>query len=74
VEHIEPLPPHVQHRVNDFLACSFVGSPQTVRAGLTQFMADTGAHELMIASAIFDHAARVRSLELLMESGATEAA
>jgi luciferase family oxidoreductase group 1 len=64
-EPIEPLPPHIQQAVDGFLGCSFVGSPVTVRAGLDRFLADTGADELIVASAIFDHAARVRSYELL---------
>jgi luciferase family oxidoreductase group 1 len=65
VDHGEPLSPQVQHHVDGFLACSFVGSPATVRAGLEKFRTSTGADELIVASAIFDHAARVRSLELL---------
>jgi luciferase family oxidoreductase group 1 len=67
-EPIEPLPPNVQHAVDGFLGCSFVGAPATVHAGLQQFMADTGADELIVASAIFDHAARVRSYELLADA------
>jgi luciferase family oxidoreductase group 1 len=65
VTHLDPLPPAVQQQVKAFLACSFVGSAQTVRAGLEKFMVETGADELIVASAIFDHTARVRSAELL---------
>ena len=68
VENMEPLPPHVQQQVNGFLGCSFVGSPATVRAGLEKFIATTGADELIVASAIFDHAARLRSCALLAEA------
>jgi luciferase family oxidoreductase group 1 len=68
VDQLEPLPPPVQQQVNAFLACSFVGSPQTVRNGLEEFIAGTGADELIVASAIFDHAKRLRSLKLLAES------
>jgi luciferase family oxidoreductase group 1 len=50
------------------LACSFVGSPATVRAGLTQFLAQTGADEIIVASGIFDQAARLRSYELLAQT------
>ena len=67
MHHIEPLPLHIQQQVNAFLGCSFVGSPQTVHQGLKHFIAETGADELIVASAIFDHAKRVRSLELLAE-------
>ena len=44
---------------------SFVGSPETVRAGLEAFVAETSADEIIVASAIHDHAARLRSYELL---------
>ena len=47
------------------LACSFVGSPATVRAGLREFVERTGVEELMVASAIYDHDARLKSYELL---------
>jgi alkanesulfonate monooxygenase SsuD/methylene tetrahydromethanopterin reductase-like flavin-dependent oxidoreductase (luciferase family) len=47
------------------LACSFVGSPDTVRRGLERFVEQTAADELMVASAIYDHSARMRSYELL---------
>jgi luciferase family oxidoreductase group 1 len=49
------------------LGCSFVGSPKTVEEGLKQFIAKTGVEELMVASAVYDHAARLRSYELLAE-------
>jgi len=49
------------------LACSFVGAPTTVRAGLDDFLARTQADELIVVAAIYDHAARLRSYELLME-------
>lgn len=47
------------------LECSFVGSPHTVAAELSAFVAQTGVDELMVASALFDHADRLRSYELL---------
>ena len=62
---IDELPPHVQQSVDGFLGCSFVGSPATVRAGLENFISECGADELIVASAIFDPAARLRSYELL---------
>ncbi len=49
------------------LACSFVGSPNTVKRKLDAFVASTGVDELMVASALFDHQARLRSYELLAE-------
>ena len=49
------------------LACSFVGSPDTVRRKLDGFVTSTGVDELMVASAIFEHQARLRSYELLAD-------
>jgi luciferase family oxidoreductase group 1 len=54
-------------QAHTMLERSFVGSPATVRAGLDAFVAETEADELIVASAIYDHAARVRSYELLAE-------
>jgi len=54
-------------RASGMLARSFVGSAETVRRGLEAFVAETQADEVMVASAIYDHAARVRSYEILAE-------
>ncbi|HEY5944000.1 MAG TPA: LLM class flavin-dependent oxidoreductase [Kofleriaceae bacterium] len=47
------------------LARSYVGSPATVRRGLDALVEETRADELIVASAIFDHARRLHSYELL---------
>jgi luciferase family oxidoreductase group 1 len=57
--------PAERERVSRMLSCSFVGSPETVRAGLDAFLAETRADELIVAAQIFDHGARVRSYEIL---------
>jgi alkanesulfonate monooxygenase SsuD/methylene tetrahydromethanopterin reductase-like flavin-dependent oxidoreductase (luciferase family) len=49
------------------LKYAFVGSASTVRRGLEQFVEQTGVDEVMVVSAIFDHAARLRSYELLAD-------
>jgi luciferase family oxidoreductase group 1 len=49
------------------LACSVVGGPETVRRGLADFLARTGADEVMVTAQIHDHAARKRSFEILAE-------
>jgi luciferase family oxidoreductase group 1 len=68
IDDIETFWSHSERvQVGRMLACSFVGSRDTVRAGLESFIEQTGADELMVASAIFDHGARVRSYELLDE-------
>ena len=60
--------PSEKHQVERMLACSVVGSRETVRAGVERFIADTGVDEVMVASAIFDHKARIRSYEILNEA------
>ncbi len=50
------------------LACSIVGGPATVRQGLADFVARTGADELMVTAQIHDHAARKRSFAILAET------
>ncbi|HEX8560683.1 MAG TPA: LLM class flavin-dependent oxidoreductase [Pyrinomonadaceae bacterium] len=51
--------------VRHALRYSVVGSPETVRRGLESFLQLTDADELMLTSQIHDHAARVRSFELV---------
>ena len=68
VDDIEALwSPMEKAQVGRMLSCSFVGSRDTVRAGLDRFIAQTGVDEVMVASAIFDHQARIRSYEILDE-------
>ncbi|MCM8730855.1 LLM class flavin-dependent oxidoreductase [Hephaestia sp. GCM10023244] len=49
------------------LQCSAVGGPETVARGIAAFVERTQVDELMIASAIFDHDARKRSLSITAE-------
>jgi luciferase family oxidoreductase group 1 len=49
------------------LACSFVGSPSTVRADLERLLAATRADEIIVAAGIYDQAARLKSYELLAD-------
>jgi luciferase family oxidoreductase group 1 len=44
-----------------------VGSPETVRAGVADFISRTAPDELVVAGQIFDHSARVGSYEILKE-------
>ena len=50
------------------LACTIVGDPAQVRAGLQAFLADTAADELMISSTIFEPEARLRSFEIIADA------
>jgi len=49
------------------LSRAIVGSAETVRRSLLAFIAETGADEIMMTSQIFDHAARLRSFEIVAE-------
>jgi len=59
------LDPRARAMLEHALACSIVGAPETVRRGLQDFAARTGADELMVTAQIFDHGARLRSFEIL---------
>jgi luciferase family oxidoreductase group 1 len=54
--------------VDHALAYAVVGSPDTVRRGLKTIIDRTGADELMVTAQIFDHAARVRSFEIVADA------
>jgi luciferase family oxidoreductase group 1 len=54
-------------RASHMLTYAVVGGPETVRASVRRLVEATGADELMVVSAIYDHAARVRSYEILAE-------
>ena len=60
--------PHEKASVNESLACSVVGSPETVQRGLARLIEQTGANELMIAGQIFDHKARLHSFEIAAQA------
>lgn len=51
--------------LNQILACSAIGSPATVTQQMRDFIRHTGADELMIASNIFEHQARLHSYEIV---------
>jgi luciferase family oxidoreductase group 1 len=59
--------PQEKMHASGMLRYSVVGSPLTVRRGLEEFIAMTGVDELMVVSAIYEHAARLRSYEILAE-------
>ena len=54
--------------VGGMLACSFVGSRATVGRDLKEFLGRTAVDEVIVASAIYDHEARLRSYEILMDA------
>jgi luciferase family oxidoreductase group 1 len=54
-----------RYAVQSMLRYSFIGSAATVETRLRMFLRETRVDELMVATHVFDHAARLRSYELL---------
>jgi luciferase family oxidoreductase group 1 len=59
--------PHEKAQASQMLACSVVGSPETVRNGIQSMIERTNADELMIVSDIFDPEKRLRSFEIIAD-------
>ncbi len=59
--------PPEKAQASAMLKYALAGSRETIRRGLEDFVAATGVEELMVVSAIYDHAARTRSYEILAE-------
>jgi luciferase family oxidoreductase group 1 len=77
-----PLPPPVDSMADQItemeavalerrLACSVVGAPDRVRTGLADLVRMTEANEIIATAMIYDHAARLRSFEILANVGRT---
>ena len=56
--------------LNQVLSCSAIGSEDKVLAEMEEFLAKTGADELMITSQIFEHSARIKSYEITAKTTA----
>jgi len=80
--HPGPLPPPVDDMqsmldaqaravLKHTLSEAIVGSPTTVKARLADFALRTGADEIMVATSVFDHHARVHSFEIVAEAAAS---
>ena len=68
--YLDSLPPNARDLLDHILSCAAVGSPDAVAAQMRSFIARTGADELMITCNMYDHAARLRSYEIV--SGLTD--
>lgn len=64
----DSLPPNARAILDHVLQCSAVGTVSDVTAGLDAFARRTGADEVIVASSIYDHEARKRSLAIAMEA------
>lgn len=60
------FPPGMAEQLAAHKAMQAIGSPGTVRARLSELAAKTGADELMLVCLVYDPAARIRSLELVV--------
>jgi luciferase family oxidoreductase group 1 len=54
----------VQHAFRE----AIVGSPESVKKGIEAFVRRTGVDELMVTASIYDHAARLRSFEIVAQA------
>ena len=72
----KPLPPPVKSmdgiwhemekaQIQNMMHYSFVGSKETIKAQLSDFVANTRVNEIMAVSHIYDHNDRLRSYEIL---------
>lgn len=59
--------PQEKLQASSMLACSIVGSPDTVRRGIAELCERTNADELMVVSDIYDPRLRRRSFELIAD-------
>lgn len=72
---LQPPNPTFEQTLNDaeraqlaqVLQCSAIGAPQTVKSSVEAFIKRTGADELILASHIYDHKARVRAYEIVAD-------
>jgi luciferase family oxidoreductase group 1 len=64
----ETLPLQARAILRSVLSCSAIGSPETARRQVAEFLERTRPDELMVTAQIHDHRARVRCYELLMEA------
>lgn len=65
------LPPNAQAMLDDVLSVSSIGTGEQVVRDLDAIIRRTGADEIIVASQIFDHAARKRSISIAAEAMAT---
>ncbi len=59
--------PAEKAQASSMLARAIVGSPETAGNGVQRLLEETNADELMIVSAIYDHADRLRSYEIFAD-------
>ena len=63
--YVESLPAQARNLLDHVLACTAIGAPGTVADRIHAFVQQTGADELIVTSNMYDHAARLRSHEIV---------
>ncbi len=63
----EQLAPADRHLLDQAQSCSAVGTPEMVRLEVEEFVRRTAVDEVILTGHIYDHAARLRSFELVAE-------
>ncbi len=58
------LHPQERAAIDDFLAAGVIGSPETVRQGLSALAQATDADEFILVCDVYDPALRLRSLDI----------
>jgi luciferase family oxidoreductase group 1 len=66
--YIDGLPLESRAILRSVLSVSAIGSPETARRQMKEFVEQAKPDELMVTAQVFDHQARLRSYELLMEA------
>jgi len=56
-----------KYAVQSMLKYSFIGSAESVEAQLNTFLQETGVDEIMVTTHLYDHAARLRSYEIVSQ-------
>jgi len=62
--YVDTLPPAARALLDHVLACTAIGSPDTVAATMRAFIDETGADELILTCNMYEPAARLRSFEI----------
>lgn len=65
---MQQLGPREQAAINDFLAMSVVGGPDTVRAGFARIQESTEADELILVTDVYNPMLRLTSLEIAAQA------
>lgn len=63
------LTPFDHAQIDSILSHAIVGGPSRVRDGLAALVSRTRANEVIVATQIYDHAARMRSYEIVAQAG-----